>query len=144
MDHAFRSAEIGAINGFANARALARIGSVLALGGTVDGKRFLSSETVDGVVQERVSGMDLVPGMHMRFGLGVGLPVPQGIQWLPEGRICFWGDWGGSFLIMDLDRRMTVGYAMNKMGVGALSNENIAAYVKAIYEIVDAKQPPAS
>jgi hypothetical protein len=39
-------------------------------------------------------------------------------------------------LIMDLDRRMTIGYAMNKMEAGVLGNENVKAYVNAIYEIM--------
>lgn len=33
---------------------------------------------------------------------------------------------------------MTIGYVMNKMGTGPLVNENTEAYVRAIYEIVDA------
>lgn len=37
-------------------------------------------------------------------------------------------------MIMDLDRRMTIAYAMNQMGHGLLGNERGEAYVKAIYE----------
>ncbi|KAI9926609.1 hypothetical protein ASPWEDRAFT_54537 [Aspergillus wentii DTO 134E9] len=138
MSAGFRKAEIGASNGFSNARALARIGSMVVLGGTVDGRQYLSPRTIDGMVEEQIRGLDLVLGMQMRFGLGVGLPVSQTVPFIPEGRICFWGGWGGSMIIMDLDRRMSIGYVMNKMGMGTLGNENTAAYVKAIYEAVDA------
>lgn len=138
MTSGFRGAEIGAVNGFSNARALARIGSLVALNGTVDGKRYLFPSTIDRMVDEQVSGLDLVLGHYIRFGLGVGLPAPQTVPWIPEGRICFWGGWGGSIIIMDLERRMTIGYTMNKMGPGTLGNENTESYVKEIYKIVNA------
>ncbi|BDD62638.1 hypothetical protein MPDQ_001588 [Monascus purpureus] len=138
MSTGFRKASIGAINGFSNARALARIGSMVSQGGSVDGKRYLSPEAVDQILQEKISGKDLVLLSHFRFGLGVGLPVPSTLPWIPQGRIGFWFGWGGSILIMDRDRRMTIGYVMNKMGTGPLVNENTEAYVRAIYEIVDA------
>lgn len=138
MTPGFRNAEIGAANGFSNARALARIGSIVALNGTVDGKQYLSPRVVDRMLEEQVRGNDLVISSYLRFGLGVGLPVPQSLPWIPENRLCFWGGWGGSIIIMDLDKRMTIGYAMNKMGTGTLGNDNTQVYVKEIYRIVDA------
>lgn len=133
MTPGFRGAEIGAANGFGNARSLCRIGSVVTLEGAVDGKKYLSPGTVDKMLQEQVSGPDLVLGLPLRFGLGVGLPVPEILPWVRDGRLCFWGGWGGSLIVMDLDRRMTIGYAMNKMGMGTLGNDNSVAYIEAIY-----------
>ena len=43
----WRRAEIGAANGHGNARSVARIQSVVACGGAVDGVRLLSPETID-------------------------------------------------------------------------------------------------
>ncbi|KAJ5355940.1 Beta-lactamase-related protein [Penicillium concentricum] len=140
----FRGAEIGAVNGFANARALARIGSMVSLKGTVDGKQYLGLKTVDQMIQERVSGIDLVLFMKVRFGLGVGLPVPEVMPFIPEGNLCFWGGWGGSMLVMDLDRGMTVAYAMNKMGPGIMGNENVMAYINAVYEVMAEKKRAVS
>ncbi|KAJ5127251.1 hypothetical protein N7448_008030 [Penicillium atrosanguineum] len=134
----FRAAEIGASNGFGNARALARIGSVVALNGSVDGKQYLSPEVIERMLEEQISGIDLVLGIYHRFGLGVGLPSPKTVTWLPEGRICFWGGWGGSIIIMDRDRRMTISYTMNKMGAGTLGNENTELFVQEIYKVVNA------
>jgi CubicO group peptidase (beta-lactamase class C family) len=139
MTPGFRVAEIGAANGFGNARSLCRIGSMVSLAGTVDGTRYLSPQTVDKMLQEQIRGQDLVIPGFLRFGLGVGLPVPQTMPWVPQGRVCFWGGWGGSIIVMDLDRRMTIGYAMNKMGAGTLGNANTEAYVRAIYAAVDRK-----
>ncbi|KAJ9270408.1 hypothetical protein DTO212C5_3439 [Paecilomyces variotii] len=137
MSLEFRNAEIGASNGFGNARSLCRIGSVISLGGTRDGKTYLSQETVEQMIQERINGQDLVLGKSLRFGLGVGLPAPETISGIPQGRVCFWGGWGGSTIIMDLDRQMTIGYAMNKMASGTLGNANTGAYVEEIYRALD-------
>ncbi|KAF4765079.1 hypothetical protein N7455_004453 [Penicillium solitum] len=132
----FRGAGVGAANGFSNARALARIGSIVSLQGTVDGKQYLGLKTIDQMLQERVSGVDQMLMFYIRFGLGVGLPVPESITFIPEGKICFWGGWGGSMVVMDLDRRMTIAYTMNKMGSGIVGNDNAKAYIEAIYEIM--------
>ncbi|KAJ5401638.1 uncharacterized protein N7487_007534 [Penicillium crustosum] len=137
-------AGVGASNGFSNARALARIGSIVSLQGTVDGKQYLGLKTIDQMLQERVSGVDQMLLLNIRFGLGVGLPVPETVTFIPEGNICFWGGWGGSMVVMDLDRRMTIAYTMNKMGSGILSNANGKAYIEAIYEIMADKRLSAS
>ena len=47
--------------------------------------------------------------------------------------MCFWGGWGGSLIIMDLDRRLTIGYMMNKMADGIVGSTRAAAYVMAVY-----------
>lgn len=141
MTPGFRNSEIGAVNGFGNARSLCRIGSVVSLGGRVDGKQYLSHETVEKMIREQIRGQDLVLHVFLRFGLGVGLPIPQTVQWIPEGRVCFWGGLGGSIILMDLDRRMTIGYAMNKAENSVLGNPSTEAYVRAVYAAVDGKVP---
>ncbi|MFN0148774.1 MAG: serine hydrolase domain-containing protein [Dehalococcoidia bacterium] len=112
---AWRRADIGAANGHGNARSVARVQSVLACGGEVDGIRLLSPEACELVFREQSRGMDLVLGVPMRFGIGYGLPDAEAVPFIPEGRVCFWGGWGGSLIIVDLDRRMTVAYMMNRM-----------------------------
>ena len=49
-------------------------------------------------------------------------------------RVCFWGGWGGSMVLMNPDRRTTATYVMNKMGQGTLGNERTARYAELIYE----------
>lgn len=136
---AMRARELGAIGGFSNARALARIGSIVSLNGTVDGKQFLSPRAIENMMQEQIAGVDAVLFLYIRFGLGVALPAPQTFPWIPDGRrICFWGGWGGSFFLMDLDRRMTIGYVMNKMHQVIMGNEKTTHdYVREIYKVVD-------
>ncbi|KAJ5902214.1 hypothetical protein N7495_002742 [Penicillium taxi] len=140
MTPAFRNAELGASNGFSNARALAHIGSLVSLDGTVDGKKYLSDTAIDKILEEQIHGMDLVLFTESRFGLGVGLPTGPMSALFNGGDegICFWGGWGGSILIMDRERRMTIGYVMNKMlGAGTVGNENTFAYVQEIYNLVN-------
>ncbi|KAJ5312774.1 hypothetical protein PENANT_c007G04040 [Penicillium antarcticum] len=136
MTPAFRQAELGAANGFSNARALARIGDLVSLKGTVDGKQYLQPQTVDQMLQERVAGIDLVLGVDLRFALGVALTPAEPIPYVPEGTVCFWSGWGGSMIMMDLERGITLAYAMNKMSEGTLGNDNTMAYFKEVYEIV--------
>ncbi|MEV5850453.1 serine hydrolase domain-containing protein [Streptomyces sp. NPDC051985] len=131
---AWRSAEIGAANGHGNARSVARILSVLARGGEVDGVRLLGQKTIDLIFDVQMEGADLVIGLPLRWGIGYALAKKETVSWIPDGRICFWGGAGGSVIIMDLDRRMTISYMMNKMAPDILGSERSAAYVAAVYD----------
>ena len=127
-----RRADIGAANGHGNARSVARIMSAVTLGGTVDGVRLLGQDAIDLIFEEQANGVDLVLGVPLRFGIGYGLPN-ESIPYLPDERICFWGGWGGSLIVMDLGRRMTVSYMMNNMGSGVIGSSRSETYLKAIY-----------
>ncbi|MGH3208387.1 MAG: serine hydrolase domain-containing protein [Trebonia sp.] len=132
----WRQAEIGAANGHGNARSVARIMSALALGGVTGGVRLLTPATIEHIFREQAHGIDLFLGVPMRFGIGYGLSEPVGVPSVPEGRVCFWGGWGGSMIIMDLDRRTTISYMMNKMQPGLVGSDVAAGYLKAIYELL--------
>jgi CubicO group peptidase (beta-lactamase class C family) len=130
---AWRRADIGAANGHGNARSVARILSVISRGGEVDGVRLLRPETIELIFREQASGIDLVLGAPLRFGIGYGLPEPATIPSIPAEKICFWGGWGGSVIIMDVGRRMTISYMMNNMGPGIIGSDRADRYVRAIY-----------
>ena len=130
----WRRADIGAANGHANARSVARIMSVVARGGEVDGVRLLSQDTIDLIFREQQNGIDLVLGVPLRFGIGYGLPQLDILPWIPDARICYWGGWGGSMIVMDVGRRMTISYMMNKMGPGIVGSDRSAEYGQAIYD----------
>ena len=132
----WRRADIGAANGHGNARSVARVLSVIARGGEVDGVRLLSPETIDVIFREQTNGIDVVLGVPLRFGIGYGLPKAETIPYIPDGRICFWGGWGGSVIIMDTDRKLTIAYMMNKMGAGIIGSPRAEQYVRAIYAAV--------
>jgi len=130
----WRRADMGACNGHGNARSVARVMSVVARGGEVDGVRLLGQDTVDLIFGEQQNGIDLVLGVPLRLGLGFGLPRPDLLPYIPDEQICFWGGWGGSMVVMDVGRRMTISYMMNKMGSGVVGSERSAGYGKAIYD----------
>src|SRR5262249_61075280 len=92
----WRRADMGAVNGHGNARSVARIMSVISLGGEVNGVRLLSQKTIDLIFDEQANGVDLVLGVPLRFGIGYALPQLDTVPYIPDRRICFWGGWGGS------------------------------------------------
>ncbi|MFF0093266.1 hypothetical protein ACFYSF_25355 [Streptomyces canus] len=55
------------------------------------------------------------------------LPDRRTLPWIPDGRVAFWGGWGGSMAIMDLDRRMTISCVVNNMGPDVLGSPRAAA-----------------
>ncbi|MDO8379752.1 serine hydrolase domain-containing protein [Phenylobacterium sp.] len=110
---AWRGAEIPAAGGTGNARSVAEIHVLLANGGVAKGKRLLSEAGCRKALELQVEGTDLILGGPARFGLGFGLPsaaVP-----MPNPNTIYWGGYGGSLIIIDMDARTTVAYAMNKM-----------------------------
>jgi hypothetical protein len=110
----WRRADIGAGNGHGNARSVARLQSAVACGGEVDGLRLLSPRTIDRIFEVQSNGIDLVLGIPLKIGVGYSL--------LPPGRVCCWGGAGGSCVIIDVDRRMTFAYVMNKMAPGVVGS----------------------
>jgi CubicO group peptidase (beta-lactamase class C family) len=130
----WRHADIGAANGHGNARSVARILSVISRGGEVDGVRLLSPETIELIFREQSNGVDMVLGVPIRFGIGYGLPVPATIPYIPDEKICFWGGWGGSLIVMDLGRGLTISYMMNKMAPGIIGSPRAEQYSRAIYD----------
>ncbi|MEM8905954.1 MAG: serine hydrolase domain-containing protein [Actinomycetota bacterium] len=110
----WRRAEIPAAGGIGNARSVARVHSMTAGGGTVDGITLLSEAGVDRIFEEQTHGTDLVLGVPMRYGMGFGLPAPE-VPIGPNPRTCFWGGWGGSMVVVDVDAHVSFAYVMNRM-----------------------------
>ena len=110
---AWRAAEIPAAGGHGNARSIAEIHVILANGGVARGRRILSEAGCRKALEPQIEGQDLILGVPARFGMGFGLPGPQ--MPLPHPNTIFWGGYGGSLVIIDMDARTTFAYAMNKM-----------------------------
>ena len=110
---AWRGAEIPAAGGTGNARSVAEIHVILANGGVAKGKRFMSEAGCRKALELQVEGTDKILNVPARFGLGFGLP--GGLVPLPNPNSMFWGGYGGSLVIIDMDARTTFAYAMNRM-----------------------------
>lgn len=126
---AWRRAEIPAAGGIGNARSVARVHSALACGGRVDGVALMSEAGVARILEEQTRGTDLVIGVPIVFGMGFGLN-DAAFPISPNPRAFFWGGWGGSLAIVDLDARVSIAYVMNRMEsdlLGDLRGGSVAA-----------------
>ena len=130
----WRRADIGGVNGHGNARALTRALSPISLGGKANGVQLLGPETIELIFQEQSYGPDLVLLVPLRFGIGFGLPSTESVPAIPDGKICWWGGWGGSMIVMNPDYRATFAYVMNKMGPGTTGTERTVRYAELIYD----------
>lgn len=133
---AWRRAEVGGCNGHGNARAVAALQSVLANGGA-GGVRLLSDRGRERALEPQASGVDLILGVPVTWGLGyaVGSPLIDarlGAQHT-SGRWAAWGGNGGSWAHADLDARMSVGFVMNRW-VDGLDLGRSFDIVQAAYE----------
>ncbi|MFZ5721092.1 MAG: serine hydrolase domain-containing protein [Pseudomonadota bacterium] len=109
----WRGAEIPAAGGTGHARSVAEIHAILANGGVARGRRFLSEAGCRKALELQIEGEDLILGTPARYGLGFGLA--GGVVPLPNPNTIYWGGYGGSLVIIDMDARTTFGYAMNRM-----------------------------
>ena len=109
----WRAAEIPAAGGQGNARSVAEIHVLLANGGVAKGKRILSEAGCRKALEVQIEGMDLILGLPARYGMGFGLPGERFA--LPNPNTIYWGGYGGSLVIIDMDAHTSFAYAMNKM-----------------------------
>jgi len=131
---AWRSAEIPASNGHGNARSIANIGSILACGGMYNKKKILSRSTVKKAIEPQISGRDRIMFFSpAKFGLGFGL---LNDDWLLGPRSFYWSGAGGSLCIMDLEKKLSIGYAMNKMYMKG-EDPRTGQLVKAVWDVIN-------
>jgi CubicO group peptidase (beta-lactamase class C family) len=129
----WRRADLGALNGHATARGLLQVVRALALGGVTGGVRLLGEETIELAFDQQSDGVDLVLGIPVRFGIGFALGSPA-VPYLTGSRVLFWGGWGGSLVVLDLERRLTITYTMNRMAPGIVGSERSETYVRAVHD----------
>jgi CubicO group peptidase (beta-lactamase class C family) len=110
---AWRGAEIPAAGGTGNARSVAGIHAILANGGVAKGKRFMSEAGVRKALELQIEGRDKVMNIPARFGMGFGLA--GGAVPLPSPNTIYWGGYGGSIILIDMDAHTTIAYVMNVM-----------------------------
>ncbi|HYN33195.1 MAG TPA: serine hydrolase domain-containing protein [Ilumatobacteraceae bacterium] len=127
----WRRAEMPAVGGHGNARSVALCHTPTACGGTANGVTLLSEEGVARIFDVQYEGPDLNLPLVVKLGMGFGLPgemLP-----VPNPRTCFWGGWGGSLAIIDVDAQMSFSYVMNRMGEGTTGDMRAAGLLLAAY-----------
>ncbi len=128
----WRRAEIPAAGGHGNARSVALAQSVVSAGGTARGVELLSPEVVERIFDVQAAGRDLVLGIGVTFGVGYGLNSPRA-PIAPNEHVCYWGGWGGSLVVNDVDAGMTMAYVMNRMGQGTVGDDRAHRILRACY-----------
>jgi len=129
----WRAAELPAANGHTNARALARAYGVLACGGTSNGTRLLSRESIERATVVHSDGPDALLPLHTRYGLGFALSTPYE-KMGPNPRAFGHGGMGGSMAFADPDAELGFGYVMNEMHSGLwIIDPRAVALIKAVY-----------
>ncbi len=131
--HPWRRAQVPSSNGHGNARAIARIHSMVANGGVVDGVRILSACACERIFEQQTYGMDLVLGRVIRQGLGFGLISPE-MPLSPNPRSCYWFGRGGSLGLIDCDARMSFGYVVNRMEESTMDDTRAVSALGAVYK----------
>ena len=112
----WRHAEIPAANGHGNARAVVQAQTALANGGRAFGVELLSPAGCRRALEQQTDGKDVVLGLPIRFGMGYALPNKL-MPMSPKGSTgIFWGGFGGSTIVVDLDRHICLSYVMNRLG----------------------------
>ena len=132
---AWRAATIGAANGHGNARSVAKIQAVVSNGGSSHGVELLGQETIERIFEVQADGIDQVLMTPNRFGLGYGLADPDNLVGITSGKKCYWGGWGGSVILNDLDNRLTMAYMMNRMQAGLVGNDTSIGLVERLNKI---------
>lgn len=128
---AWRAAELPALNGHASARGVARLCAALAGGGTLDGVRVLSPETLTAMTRVEADRDDLLLGFNPQWGMGV-LHNLIGVYG-PNPRAFGHSGWGGSFGCADPDAGVAIGYVCNHMGPDLVGDPRGKALADAVY-----------
>jgi CubicO group peptidase (beta-lactamase class C family) len=131
----WRRAEIGGANGHGNARGIAAAQSVLANGGAF-GKVMMSDKGRERVLEAQFEGRDLVMGIPITWGMGYAVRSPLGGLDFAR-RVAYWGGNGGSMSFVDLDARMSFGYAQNRWIRGPYELDRCRVLLKAVYECLE-------
>jgi CubicO group peptidase (beta-lactamase class C family) len=132
---AWRQAEIPAVNGHGNARSIVRAQTAIANSGKAFGVQLLSAESCLKALEPQTSGVDLVLGVDLNFGMGYALPSPA-VPTDPSvnPKTLWWGGAGGSSIVLDLDANLCFSYVMNQMGSGLLGDIRGASLANAVYK----------
>ncbi len=106
------AAVLPSTGGIGNGRSIARICSMMAMGGELEGRRYLSRATIDEAGTEQSYDDDPMLGW-CRYGLGFGLDSDSFPG--PTPTTMHWGGYGGSLATMDPASGISVGFAPNRL-----------------------------
>lgn len=130
---AWRRAEIPSANGHATAEALARLASVVACDGKLDGAQVLEPGIAAEMARTRIQGPDLVLPYTLAWGAGVLRNDPVMIYG-PGRETVGHSGWGGSCVMADPERRLSAAYVMNRQSSCLIGDPRSRRLIEAVYE----------
>ncbi len=128
----WRKLEIPSANGHGTAPALARLMSVIATGGRLDGKHILSPGVVAQATRERIWGEDKV--LPFKLSWAAGFLRNRGVKiYGPDELTVGHSGWGGSCAFADTGTRVSGAYVMNKQSPYLIGDPRAVRLIEAVY-----------
>ena len=128
----WRMAEIPSANLHGTARGLARMMSVIAAGGALDGQMMLSAETLEQATRERIRGFDKVVPFDMSWAAGFMRNESLGV-FGPNPRTVGHTGWGGSMAFADPATGVSAAYVMTRQSPHLIGDPRALRLVEALY-----------
>ena len=135
-DPDFWTAEAPAVNGVGDARSVARMYAMLAVGGELDGVRIVSEESVVAHSAEQARGTDAIFGGETRVALGYGRSTPGGLSLGPNDAAFGMQGIGGSVAYADPVAKVGFAYAMNQTHMEVGTDRRPRALSTALYRCI--------
>ncbi len=128
----WRMAEIPSANLHGTARDLARMMSVIATGGALDGQIMLSAETLEQATRERIRGFDMAVPFDMSWAAGFMRNESLKVFGPNPGTVGHTG-WGGSMAFADPATGVSAAYVMTRQSPHLIGDPRALRLVKALY-----------
>ena len=134
-DPAIRAQPIVSFGGIGSASALAKFYSMLANGGSFDGKRFFSEKTIEWMTTTLSDGIDWVFQIPTAFSAGFMQDSRHAVQRMfgPSRTSFGHPGAGGTHAFADPENRIAFAYGMNQMEQSVLPKKKSLRLVDAIY-----------
>lgn len=129
----FRRGVLPSSNGHGNARGVARVYAALAAGGTIDGVRLVSPETIELMRTLQWDGDCQMTGRPYRYGMGFFLNKTPMVPMGPNPNAFGHPGAGGAIGFADPERGIAFAYSPNFMCAGAGSGERCLALAEAAF-----------
>ena len=128
----WRMAEIPSANLHGTAKDLARMMSIIAAGGTLDGQTMLSASALEQATRERIRGLDKVVPYQMNWA--AGFMRNEGLNVFgPNPSTVGHAGWGGSMALADPVARVSAAYVMTRQSPHLLGDPRALRLVEALY-----------
>ena len=125
------AAEIPASNMHADARSLVQILQPFVNGGKWDSDPLLTQEAISGALTERIRGDDLVLPFNLSWSAGLMHNING--HFGPNENAFGHAGFGGSCVVIDVERKLTAAYVMNKMSPFLVGDPRALRLINALY-----------